>query len=543
MFSIKYFGFALVLAPFVAMPSCNLRLVTLSPTSLHFSNNVVGTTSAAQTITVRNAGTVAVQVTGISSSGLYSETNNCPSTLPAKATCTILVRFAPNAVGHINGAVQVTTPSVIPKPPLVSLYGTGIAPLTFSSASLSFGTVAVGTSSAAQSVTLANNLSHAVSVSSVATSADYSQTNNCPSSLGPGTNCKFLVTFHPTASQPISGALTIATSTSPGTQPLGLSGVGSGAVTSNVSLSPANLSFGKQEAGTTSPAESVTLTNTSATSSLTIFAVSSSAHFIAGGSCTGKMIPPGGSCAISVSFHPTANLAPLAYPGAITIVDSDGTSPQAVGLSGTGVAPIAASTGSLNFGTILSGQSSPAQTVTLTNKHTTAETLSIVASREYLLTSNGCTAAIPPAGQCSFQVTFSPYSLGIISGAATINTSSGGFLNPLVVSLLGCSSNSTLLPTKLNFGNESIGITSAPLTATLYAQNPITISGISIAGKNDNDFSISNNTCATDLGGTASCTVSVTFTSAALGPRSGVLSVSDSGGCSPQQVSLAGTGT
>jgi len=454
------------------------------------------------------------------------------------------VRFAPNTVGKINGAVQVTTTPVVPiKPPLVSLSGIGIAPLTFSPASLSFGTVAAGTTSAAQSVALTNNLSHAVSVTGVATSADYSQTNNCPSSLGPGAGCQFSVTFRPSVSRPVAGALTIATNTSPGGAPLGLSGSGSGSVASNVSLSPANLSFGNQEAGTISPAKNVTLTNTSTMSSLTILAVSSSAHYVAGGTCTGKMIPPGGSCLISVAFHPAANFATVAYPGAVTIADSDGTSPQAVGLSGIGVAPIAHSTGSLSFGTVLAGQTSPTQTVTLTNKHTTAETLLIGSSLEYQLITNTCTGPLPPASQCSLQIAFGPSFLGIISGAATIDASGGGFLNPQVVSLSGCSSNSALLPTKLNFGNESIGITSAPLTATLYAQNPITVSGISVTGKNANDFSISNNTCGTDLGGTASCTVSVTFTPAALGPRSGILSVADSGGCSPQQVSLSGTGT
>jgi uncharacterized repeat protein (TIGR03803 family) len=69
----------------------------LSPLSLTFPPQLVGTTSPPQTVTLTNTGNFPLGITGISMSGNFSETSNCGSSLAAQASCTINVSFAPTS--------------------------------------------------------------------------------------------------------------------------------------------------------------------------------------------------------------------------------------------------------------------------------------------------------------------------------------------------------------------------------------------------------------------------------------------------------------
>src|SRR5207237_5966759 len=80
--------------------------VSLSPSSLNFSNQNVNTTSSAQTVTLKNSGTGALTISSIALSGTnagdFAQTNTCPSgssTLAPGASCTISVTFTPTAPG------------------------------------------------------------------------------------------------------------------------------------------------------------------------------------------------------------------------------------------------------------------------------------------------------------------------------------------------------------------------------------------------------------------------------------------------------------
>ena len=76
--------------------------------------------------------------------------------------------------------------------------------LSISPPTVTFGSQAVGTASAAQTNTLTNSGNAALSISSIALSgtnpSDFAQTNNCGSSVAAGANCTISVTFKPTAS-------------------------------------------------------------------------------------------------------------------------------------------------------------------------------------------------------------------------------------------------------------------------------------------------------------------------------------------------------
>src|SRR5205823_3681484 len=135
------------------------------------------------------------------------------------------------------------------KPPVVSL----------SSASLAFGSQVVGTTSAAQSVTLSNTGSSSLNISSIATMGDYAQINNCGASLGTGASCSINVSFTPTATGTRSGTLSVTDTSTGSPQSVALCG---GVKPPAVGLSPASLTFASQLVGTTSSAQSVTLSNT-----------------------------------------------------------------------------------------------------------------------------------------------------------------------------------------------------------------------------------------------------------------------------------------
>jgi hypothetical protein len=88
---------------------------TLTPASLTYGSQAVGTSSTTQALTVTSTGTGPLTINSITITGTnpgdYSQSNNCPispSTLAAAATCTINVTFTPLAAGARVAAVSVT---------------------------------------------------------------------------------------------------------------------------------------------------------------------------------------------------------------------------------------------------------------------------------------------------------------------------------------------------------------------------------------------------------------------------------------------------
>lgn len=211
--------------------------VSVTPTSLTFSSQNVGSSSAAKTVSATNETSSAVSISSITSSGDYSETNNCGSSLAAGASCTVSVTFTPTAAGTRTGTLTLTD-SASNSPQTVSLSGTGASStpaFTVSPASLTFGSQNVGSSSAPQQVGVVNNTSGAVSVTSIAATGDYSQANNCGTSIAAGASCSVSVTFTPIATGTRTGTLTLTDSDPSSPQTVSLTGTGTS--TSSCTLS------------------------------------------------------------------------------------------------------------------------------------------------------------------------------------------------------------------------------------------------------------------------------------------------------------------
>ncbi len=97
---------------------------SLTPAALTFSSEALGKQSAAQFVTLKNTAEQSLAITGISTSGDFRQTNNCPSTIQPNTSCTISVTFTPSETGSRTGTLTVTDPWA-GSPQTVKLSGTG----------------------------------------------------------------------------------------------------------------------------------------------------------------------------------------------------------------------------------------------------------------------------------------------------------------------------------------------------------------------------------------------------------------------------------
>jgi hypothetical protein len=183
--------------------------VTLSATNLVFPDQAVATTSTPQTVTLTNAGDAALAITSIEITGDFAQTNTCGSAVAAGANCTIDITFTPTVAGVRTGTITITDDAA-GSPRVVPLGGIGVAPSVFlSRAGLSFSNQGIGTTSAPQTLTLTNIGNAPLTISGVAVSGDFAETNTCGASVAAGANCEISVTFTPTATGTRTGTLTI----------------------------------------------------------------------------------------------------------------------------------------------------------------------------------------------------------------------------------------------------------------------------------------------------------------------------------------------
>jgi hypothetical protein len=103
----------------------NAAGLAAGPGALNFGKQAVGTTSSAQVVTVTAAGTPALDITGIVTSGDFAETNTCQGIVAGGATCTISVTFTPTTAGTRTGAIAITD-NAAGSPQNVNLSGSGV---------------------------------------------------------------------------------------------------------------------------------------------------------------------------------------------------------------------------------------------------------------------------------------------------------------------------------------------------------------------------------------------------------------------------------
>ena len=216
-------------------PAAHAQAANLSSTLVSFSNTGIGATSPAKTVTLSNSSATALRITSISVTADYIQTNNCGTSLAGRGSCTINISFKPLATGFRIGILTVRDNAAFGQQQAI-LLGTGIVSATVSPTSLAFGNQAVGTSSAAQNVTVHNNQSSAFAVTATA-SGDFTATNNCGASLASNASCTIGVVFKPSAIGARTGSLSVTAGSS--VQAVSLTGTGTGPTLSSIAITPA----------------------------------------------------------------------------------------------------------------------------------------------------------------------------------------------------------------------------------------------------------------------------------------------------------------
>lgn len=305
--------------------------VSLAPFSLQFAAQLVGAASPSQAVLLRNMSSEGIAVASITTTGDFSQSNDCAGTVPAAGTCKFVVTFTPTAVGSRFGSISIAD-SALGSPHFINLSGTGVGPLvTLSPLSLQFGATAVGTASTQQTLTLTNSGNAQLDINGVSSSGDFSQSNNCGGSVGAGASCQIEVIFTPGTTGPLSGVITVTDNAGVSAQSIALSGVGIIPGAAVLALAPTQLAFSPQILGSSSSSQLITLTNHGGTAA-SISAISTTGDFTQTSNCH-ALAANGGNCSVAVTFTPSAS-GPRT--GTLSITNSTG-SLQKVSMTGTGV--------------------------------------------------------------------------------------------------------------------------------------------------------------------------------------------------------------
>jgi uncharacterized repeat protein (TIGR01451 family) len=325
--------------------------ITNIPSALDFGQQVMSTTSTPQTVSYQRVFGGAVTINSLAIAGsnpsdfaIGAETCN-GRTLVSGGSCAVNIVFTPQAVG-LRQATLVINDTATGSPRLIPLSGTGtpLAPLVClsSGGSLTFPSQLVTTTSTVQSVTITNCGSAPLNISNVsltgAGSLDFAfvQSPSCTGGpIAPGGFCVLNVTFNPQVAGTRQAALTITHDAAGSPTTVLLQG---DAIPLTSAVCPAGnlINFGNTVfVGTTGLVQSVIITNCG-TAPLVISSVittgTNAGDFLIGPSTCG-IVATGGTCAVAVTFAPTATGLRTAV---LTINDNTPGNPDHISLVGIG---------------------------------------------------------------------------------------------------------------------------------------------------------------------------------------------------------------
>lgn len=416
---------------------------------------------------------------------------------------------------------------------------------------MSFGTVSKGTTSDAIALTLSAN--GTVNLGTITPSAQFKETDDCPSTLNSGQTCLVDVQFAPTTAGTVNGTLTISYGGffSPSlVVPL------NGTATA-MSVTPNPVAFGSQSISV-SVTKTVTVKGATTYNATPAYITGDTTDFtLTTGAtpCTGTIAA---TCDLYVKFDP---LTTGAKKATLVIQDSDPTSPQLVALTGSGSSYESFTPASITYKAQVINTASANTKVTFKYAGTGTLTLtSLVASSNYSInytgvTSGGCNTVTSLAtnATCTFNVAFTPTSTGPIPGTITANfTGDPNGVTSLQLPLTGTGTE-VKITGSLAFGvvtggmtkNLSVTVTNEGTTTLSFTSTP-TMTGTASAQYAVLPFSGSNSTC---LNGSPMltmgqhCTITVQFTSpagSAGAPNNATLSIFDNDPTSPQTVAATG---
>ncbi|MBV9889886.1 MAG: choice-of-anchor D domain-containing protein, partial [Rhizobacter sp.] len=345
-------------------------------------------------------------------------------------------------------------------------------------ASLTFASTAVGATSAAQTVTLANGGNAALVLGAMTASAGFVVTGGTCTvgiSLAAGASCTVTVAFAPTSAGAATGTLTFNHNASPAMSTVALS-ASAAAPLPVATVTPTSLAF-SQVIGTMSATQTVRVANTgSASLALAGVAVSGAqaSEFPIVATTCGSAVAAGASCTVDVAFAPAAIGARSA---SLVVSHNAAGGPSTVALNGTGSATpqpvVSVSNNVIDLGTQALG-SSATGSVTLTNTGqaallVSALTVAGTAAGDYTLVGTCQAGAALAIGQsCTLSARFAPTALGTRAASVTVSSNAP----TATVGLTGTGTAAAtptpaLAPATQDFGAATVGATPVSRTFTL----------------------------------------------------------------------------
>lgn len=306
-------------APSTALAATPFNVVVNASSGLNATGNVTVQAYKLGSTTPVSLGSVSASAAAATGGATLA------ATVPASGVYTLVGSYAGDA--NYAAASSANTPTV-------NVTGGTTPSVTLTPASVNL-TIPVGTSFQ-RSFVLYNSGGAGLNITSIAVSGQgFSQVNGCPAVLAAGANCTINVTFAPLAAGTVTGLLSVIDNATGSPHTAALTGTGTpGAAT----VSPATVNFIDQTVGTGSFLRpQVTLSNTG-TAAFTITSVSlnpSPDFEINTNQCASAgSLSPGGSCTVTLEFHPTT---PGAKMTTLAFTTSNSTVPQSVTLTGNGL--------------------------------------------------------------------------------------------------------------------------------------------------------------------------------------------------------------
>ncbi len=303
-----------------------------------------------------------------------------------------------------------------------------------------------------------------------------------------------------------------------------------------ITLNPTALIFASQPVATASTPQTITVTN-SGRAPLTVTQITTTGDFTPTNTCTTTPIAINATCAIQITFAPTATGT---LPGTLTIYGNVAGGQATADLSGTGTpaAPIVLTPLTLTFPATTINATTAAQNITISNTSTTPITLKTpTITGDFAITINTCTSTVASSTGCTVSITFTPTASGTRTGTFNLIDDAG----TQTASLTGTGTapaTDALSPLALTFVPQQLTTASTPQTITVTNSGDVALTLIA-AQITTGDFSVVN-ACGNSLNPHSSCAISVTFQPTTVGPATGTLTVSDQ--YRTQTIPLTGTG-
>jgi hypothetical protein len=373
---------------------------------------------------------------------------------------------------------------------------------------INFGSQPLLTTSNPVTVTLTNEGSAALSITSITADGDFHETNTCGSSVsGGGSTCSIQITYAPTSVGLQTDQITITDSAAGGSHAITVTG--NGVLTGgSLLLSPSKLTFPAQSVGTTSPTQTLLLIN-NGNQAVTITNIFSSGGFGQTNTCgnfptTPAVLNVGQACTIAISFSPTSTGS---VTGSVQVLSNAVNGTTSLALSGTGNPTFTLS-------------SNARSSVNLIGSKTATFTISAAAPSTFL---NSIALSCNSAATCNFN----PASIsGGQSSVLTVTGLTSTTANPLNLTVTGTSVGQTdTISLSVFFADFSITATPSGTTVTAGNNATYTITVTPTNGFNQGvllscgyipqDTACYWNPPAVTLAGTGTATSTLTITTTA----------------------------